>query len=234
MCCDTCYLWIPVCPVAPSPSHHPCMCSFPGEGRGCVSSRLPLVNECCWNSQSSSCVKFAPFSFHHFVTSCITKIQSVAKGGPILPKFWSCGPVRIDIECTLTLDCVGCVLFREKSPAFHPFECHLLTPFILPSSFLAVCSYCSSHIGVDLCLLNWECASLDFKIFFFFFFNTVFVNISELLILGGEYFWWYVRNILSSVHMALFALAGCRAKLSLPPTPDTHRWWFVLPIEEKS
>lgn len=56
-------------------------------------------------------------------------------------------------------------------------------------------------------MMNWECASLDFKTFI-----TLYFNISQLLIL--EYFWWYVRNILSSVHMALFILARRRAKLS--------------------
>lgn len=34
MCCDTCYLWIPLCPIALSLSHHPCFSSFPGEGEG--------------------------------------------------------------------------------------------------------------------------------------------------------------------------------------------------------
>lgn len=155
MCCDTCYLWIPACPVALSPSHHPCMCSFQREA-----PTLPRVDECCWNSQSSSCVVdffwtfvvfFAPLflfspAHHHFVISCITKIQSVAKkkkktvGGLfsfflLNPNLWSCGPVRIDIECTLTWDCVGCVLLRENR--LHSIHSNVMFShrFLLPCPF---------------------------------------------------------------------------------------------------
>lgn len=61
--------------------------------------------------------------------------------------FQSHGPGRINLECTLTLDCVGCVFFSRKSPAFHPFECHLFMPFYCPPEFF--CSYCGSHVGID-------------------------------------------------------------------------------------
>lgn len=74
---------------------------------------------------------FARFSFNPFAVSCITKIQCVAKGeGLFYPIFGLVALFGVDIECTLTLDCVGCVLLR-KSPAFHPFECHLFTPFLI-------------------------------------------------------------------------------------------------------
>lgn len=48
MCCDTCVPMdtsVSCCTVAP-PITHVCV-AFPGEGRGSVSSPLPVVNECC-------------------------------------------------------------------------------------------------------------------------------------------------------------------------------------------
>lgn len=117
-------------------SHHLCFSSFPGEGRRPVSFPLPLGHECCWILQSSSCViSFAPFSHHHhFIIFCITKILIVAKGAFIIQNGnLSCGPLRIDIECTLTWDCVGCVLSQKIAciPSIR-MSCFHTVSFALP------------------------------------------------------------------------------------------------------
>lgn len=141
MWCDTCYLWIPACPVAlfaplPSHFHHACMCSFPGAR---ATPPLRQMNVVGIHNQSSCVVVIAVLFFSFFPPPrrlpCHANIQSVAtkkrgRGLCFNPIFW--GPIQVNFECTLTLDCVGCVLFlpfsplppEKKSPAFHPFECH--------------------------------------------------------------------------------------------------------------
>lgn len=156
MCCDTCYLWIPVCPVAllPPPITHVCV-AFRGRARD--SSPPPslwLMNVVEIHNQVPMlliCPPFPPTTgfppLHHQNSKC-------SIGGPIIPKlriplFWSCGPVRIDIECTLTLDCVGCLIFRENR--LHSIHSNVIFSHHIscPPHFLAICSYCSSHIGID-------------------------------------------------------------------------------------
>lgn len=111
----------------------------------------------------------------------------------------------------------GMCTFWRKSLAFHPFKCHLFSPFLLPCPFLAIWWYCSSQCRRGL--MSGHVGSVQQWISKPF--NTVFVNISELFFfffnISGEYSGWYVKNILLSIHMALLILARCKATPTLPP-----------------
>lgn len=116
------------------------VCSFPRKA-------LPIIDECCWNSQSSSHVIFFPFPR---LLSSISKFQSVAKGAH-LPKSQLCGPVRINIECTLTWDCVEWFFF------FFFLQKIAFIPSIRMSSFQFIfahlifnCSCCSANVEMPL------------------------------------------------------------------------------------
>lgn len=77
MCCDTCYLWIPACPVTPSPSSHPCLCCFLREGK-LIHCSLSVMNVVEIHNQVPVLFNLAPFLLQHL--SCITKTQCVAWG----------------------------------------------------------------------------------------------------------------------------------------------------------
>lgn len=106
----------------------------------------------------------------------------------------------------------------RKSPAFHPFECHRFLSLLLrcPPEF---CSHTvAPTLGSCQCPLNRETYDSGFQK----------ALICALYWWPLEYFRWYVSNVASSVHMALFALAGCRAF----PSPSWRKslawaeWWL--------
>lgn len=160
-----------------------------------------------------------PFPHHHFCHLLRHQNFNCSKVGPIIQSVeLSCGPPRFDIECTLTWDCVGCVLSQRITciPSIR------MSLFLLPSPFLAVSSlYCSSQTGSLHLWISKPC-------FLCCFFLTLYLwTFQNCRLLGAEYFWWYVRKILSSVHKALFALAGRRAKLLFPRRKQTVIWVAV-------
>lgn len=96
---------------------------------------------------------------------------------------------------------------------------------------------CFNHTGltsldgwrISQSLETWDwfwksqpCEVFDFEVSttgcVYIFFTLYLWTFQSCWFVGGEYFWWYVRYVLSSVHMALFALAGSRAKLFPPRT----------------
>lgn len=138
-----------------------------------------------WNTQSSShvdffCPLFLP-PLRRLLCHQNSLIKKCSKAGAFLFNFWSRGPIRVDVECTLTLDCVGCVLFFWEN---HLHSIHSNVTFshhnIALLEFYPFCSYCCSYVWLGQCLSNLECASLDFEPFLF----TLYLYISELLIWG--------------------------------------------------
>lgn len=111
-------------------------------------------------------------------------------------------------KCTLTLDCVECVLQGNR---LHSIHSNVTVPrrrrrcVAHPPPPRVAFSYCSSHIGVSP--MSIQIGRLRNSGFQKALICTLYLNISQLStfssILG-----WYVSNTTSSVHMALFALAG--------------------------
>lgn len=156
-------------------------------------SPISNLNECCWNSQSSSTT----------IVSLFTKFElSVANREGVLfffpPKFWSgVAPVELILNA-LWREIVWNVhtfFFKRKRekiaciPSIR-MSCFHTTHFInLPLLVFGHCSYCSSLLGVDWRLMSFksgECNSGFRELSSLYFLTLYLWTFQSCLFLGGR------------------------------------------------